>query len=70
MIEPQTTPHEIVRLLVEELSDPGREHVMWDSYGSRLAETFHLSLPLRRMALEWVEANPRVTIGDLADGAF
>lgn len=64
------TAEDIVRLLAEELADPGRERLIYDSYNARRGETFHLSLPLRRMVREWVKSHPRVTIGDLVDGRY
>lgn len=54
MADPQTTAEEIVRLLVEELGDPGRVKPIYDSWNAHVGESYQLSNPLKRMAQEWI----------------
>lgn len=55
--EGEMTAEEIVRLLVEELGDAGRQVPIRDSWNTTIATAYHLSNPLMRAAREWVRVN-------------
>lgn len=51
------TAEEIVRLLVEELSNHGRGVYTRDPWNDRIGIAYNLSNPLKQAAKEWVRLN-------------
>lgn len=51
------TAEEIVRLLVEELGDHGREVTIRNSWNVPIRVAYNLSNPLKQAAKEWVRLN-------------